>query len=238
MTHIRYPRKPLHNNSLLDHLDTLLRHLKDNDCAKVVVTKPCGPGFEAMVKAQRQNGTLPDKLTGMIVHPQAIQPTQKPYPFMAIVPHASQDTVTLQSTSTEASGASAGVSQTPTTAADPNTKISRNSSGQRVDPRIDAFAWLVADARKQKICYEYRLHGHCTWGPTPCPNAHGTSVLNVHQLNALQVLARELPCDKGNSCPNWKCCFGHRCPFGQRCRKGQRCQFSRQMHVADLRVLS
>ena len=190
-----------------------------------------------MVKAQRQNGTLPDKLLGMIVHPQAIQPTRNPYPFVAVVTHASQGSVTLQKTSNKASSATAGASQTSTRVADPNTGISRNSRGQRVDPRIDTFAWLVADARKQKICYEYRLHGQCTWGPAPCPNAHGRSELNIHQLNALQVLARELPCDKGNDCPNWKCCFGHRCPFGQRCKKGQSCHFSRQMHIMDLRVV-
>ena len=115
--------------------------------------------------------------------------------------------------------------------------IPRNSSGQRVDPRVDALLWLVREARPQRFCYEYHLHSHCTWALKPCPRKHGRSDLSIQQLNALQVLARESPCFHGNLCQEWKCCFGHRCPFGDRCYKGKSCRFSREMHITDLKVV-
>ncbi|CAF9937483.1 MAG: hypothetical protein ALECFALPRED_007271 [Alectoria fallacina] len=252
---------PLITSQLLDILDNFLRQIKDSSCVKVVVVKPCGPGFQAMIRAQRQNGTLPAKLIEIVVHPPAVQTTQTPYPFMAIASleasmKATQNTSTqnistqntstqntstqntsTQNTSNKVDSAQVGVSQAFTTAADPNAMVPRNSRGQRVDPRPDALTWLIIAARKQKICYEYHLHGSCTWGPEPCPNRHMASRLSVHQLNALQVLARELPCNDGNACQNWACCFGHRCPFGARCNKGSICRFSREMHVTDLKVV-
>ncbi len=112
-----------------------------------------------------------------------------------------------------------------------------NGSGQRVDPRVDALEKLIIQARKLKICYEYHLRGECTWVPPPCPNVHLKTSLKIQQLNALQFLAREIPCDSGNACQDWTCCFGHRCPFGGRCNKGKRCRFSREMHVTDLKVV-
>ena len=244
-----------------------------------------------MIRAQRQNGTLPAKLTEIFVNPPAVQTTQMLYPFMAVAslePHekATQNTSTqntstqntstqnnptqntstqntstqntstqntstqntsaqntsaqntsTQNTSNKVGSAQVGVSQAITTPAEPTAMVPRNSRGQRVDPRPDALTWLIVAARKQKICYEYHLHGFCTWGPEPCPNRHMASTLSIHQLNALQVLARELPCNDGNACQNWACCFGHRCPFGGTCNRGNMCRFSRAMHVTGLKVV-
>ena len=288
---------------------------------KVIVAKPYGPGFEALVKAQKHHGVLPTKLTEMIVHPQAARSTQNSYPFMPIASLASQkeptykpsqdtlqkeltykpsqDTSThhrstrptsVQNTPSQIGSAQAGTSQTSTTPPSsavkiprnqmgnaqagtsqtsttppglavkiPRTqmgnaqvgtsqtsttppgsaeKIPRNNSGQRVDPRVNALAWVINASRKRKLCYEYHLQGYCTWSPKPCPNAHSTDSLNVHQLNALQVLARELPCYTGNECQDWACCFGHRCPYSGRCTKGRNCGFYREMHFTDLKVVN
>ena len=92
----------------------------------------------------------------------------------------------------------------------------------------------------RNICYEYHLYGHCSWQPSPCRKAHLTTNINIHELNALQFLARGFPCDQGNRCLDWKCCFGHRCPFGERCTKNRvrDCRFSPDMHFADTKVVN
>ncbi len=253
------------------------------------MAKPYGQSFQAMVKAQRQNGALPDKLTEMVVPSQAAQATGKPHLFAPTDNIASQEgpstreQITISASehrasqagsahiatgtttprsftqgsftqgsstqlSTPASPAShvfampapttpASTAQASTTHVDPSALIPRNVSGQRVDPRVDAFGWLVKDARPRNLCFEHHLHGRCTWPPTSCPRVHSRSMLHIHQINALQVLAREVPCTQGNACPNWKCCYGHRCPFGERCNRGASCRFSRGMHITDLRVV-
>ena len=251
-----------------------------------------------MIKAQRQNGALPDKLMEITIHPKAVGPTRDPYPFAAIASPRSQEdpsqkksrsnksiynssykagavqattlrasltpTPSTQTSSKPApttqatipqepsspSSIQANIRQTfPTQAAatqmstrriDPQRMIPRNSGGQRVDPRVEALPWLVNEARRRKICYEYHLHGNCGWHPSPCPKAHLATNLNVHQLNALQFLARGIPCDRGNTCLDWKCCFGHRCPFGERCNRGRvrDCRFSPDMHFVDTKVVN
>ena len=200
-----------------------------------------------------------------MVHPQAFHPPQRPYPFMALPSHSVLEdpglTIPLQNLSTESAPIQdnsthigtglSNATQSSSTQNDPVQNIHipipknqaldpilRNSSGQRVDPRVEALGWLVRDARPRNICFEFHLHGRCTWAPTPCPRGHTTSILNIHQLNALQVLAKEIPCDSGNTCPDWKCCFGHRCPFGGRCTKGKNCRFPPDMHITDLKVVN
>lgn len=208
-----------------------------------------------MVMAQRHHGTLPNKLTEIIVHPQTAQSTQNPYPFKPITSFASQEDststssqytstqhtytqpISTQSARNQIGSAQAGASQISITPPSSAVRIPRNSSGQRVDPRVEALAWLVSAGRKRRLCYEYHLRDYCTPSPTPCPNAHGTEKLSVHQLNALQVLARELPCSMGNTCQDWACCFGHRCPFGERCNRGRSCRFARETHITDLKVV-
>ena len=201
----------------------------------------------------------------MMVHPQAFHPSQRPYPFMALPSHSVLEgpgpTIPLQDLSCEnaptqsdstliGAGHSKAIqsSSIPTDAVQnihiliPQNQaldqILRNSSGQRVDPRVEALGWLVRDSRPRNICFEFHLHGWCTWAPTPCPRGHTTSILNIHQLNALQVLAKEVPCNNGNPCSDWKCCFGHRCPFGERCTKGKKCRFPVDMHITDLKVVN
>ena len=139
---------------------------------------------------------------------------------------------------TQATLLQATVTQAPTRRIGPQTMIPQNKDGQRVDPRVEAFRWLVNEARSRNICYEYHLHGNCGWQPSPCPKAHLTANLNVHQLNALQFLARGIPCGQGSTCLDWKCCFGQRCPFGERCNRKRDCPFSLDMHFADTRVVN
>ena len=55
----------------------LLRQLRDKDCVKVLIAKPCGSTFQAMVKAQRRNGVLPYNLLEMDL-PQGLHETQLP----------------------------------------------------------------------------------------------------------------------------------------------------------------
>ena len=197
-----------------------------------------------------------------MVHPQALNPSQRSYPFTAIpslaiqeLPkqrHPTQNTLT-QLPSTQNIPAQDAATQTTSTQNIPAQSaptgdgitqknlgkelIPRNSSGQRVDPRIDALSWLVKEARPQKFCYEYHLHSHCRRASKPCPRKHSISNLNIHQLNALQVLARESPCYRGNVCQEWRCCFGYRCPFGDHCNKGRLCRFPREMHITGLKVV-
>ena len=289
--------------------DLLLKSLKANDCVKVIIAKPCGPTFQAMIKAQRQNGALPDKLMEITVHPKVERSAQDLHPSVttatprsqenpsqnksrlnkythsssykagavqASIPQAlstpipstqapSTPTTFTQAPSTPAPTTQAPTPQEPSSPAlpirasllpafpgqsaaeqtstrhiDPQTMIPRNSSGQRVDPRVEALAWLVNEARSRKVCYGYHLNGNCGWHPLPCPRTHLTPNLNVHQLNALQFLARGIPCAKGSTCLDWKCCFGHRCPFGERCNRiGVRdCRFSADMHFANTKVVS
>ena len=71
--------------------DLLLKSLKAHDCVKVIIAKPCGLTFQAMIKAQRQNGALPDKLMEIAVHPIAIRPARDPYPSVAITSPRSQE---------------------------------------------------------------------------------------------------------------------------------------------------
>ena len=221
---------------------------------RVVVAKPYGPDFQALVKAQRHHGALPHKLTEMIIHPQAAGSSQNPLSVLSLSSLASQDSSAampsqgpsthqtsiqptyIQNTPNQIGSGQAGPSKSITPPGS-GPQVPLNKSGQRVDPQIDALAWFISTARKRRICYEYHLMGYCTWGPTPCRNAHGTETLSVHEMNALQVLARELPCHKGNACPDWACCFGHRCPFGGRCNKGEGCRFPREMHITDLKVV-
>ena len=59
--------------------DLLLKSLKSSDCVKVVVAKPCSPTFQAMIKAQRQNGELPDKLMELNLHLKAVRAARGPY---------------------------------------------------------------------------------------------------------------------------------------------------------------
>ena len=197
----------------------------------------------------------------MTVHPHALHPLQAPYPFMTIpsypVVQNTPKSLPLQSTDTEGAamqGTSTRVCDKQNNAAhssfiqsEPVQSIStkdkeivepilRNSSGQRVDPLVGALGWLVREACPQNLCYEYHLLGQCTQVTTPCHRSHTGAKLDIHQLNALQVLAKEVPCKKGNSCSDWRCCFGHRCPFGARCKWGGRCRFSPETHVTDLKI--
>ena len=81
--------------------DLLLKSLKFNDCIKVVVAKPCGPTFQAMIKAQRQNGALPDKLMELTVHPKAVRPARDPYPSIEIATPRSQEVISLNTSTSK-----------------------------------------------------------------------------------------------------------------------------------------
>ena len=147
----------------------------------------------------------------------------------------------IQATPLQAFPTQTATTQASTRQIDPQMLIPRNSLGQRVDPRVEALPWLVSEARSQKICYDYHLHGNCGWSPSPCPRTHLATNLDVYQLNSLQFLARGIPCGQGNACLDWKCCFGHRCPFGERCNRGRLrgdCRFPPDMHFADTRVVN
>ncbi len=224
----------------------LLRQLRDKDCVKVIIAKPCGSSFQAMVKAQRRNGILPEKFMEMDL-PQGLHQTGLPdLRFGSVEPAAfvsqkastpyttdsptfthreigktgstqtNTQATTPQLSESPASRVPASTSPAPTALAStiptpiltasaipastqlsttPEALIPRNRSGQRVDPRVDALGWLVRDARWRRICYEYHLHGQCLRDP-PCLRVHCESNLNIHQLNALQVLARGTPCSR------------------------------------------
>ena len=292
-----HPRQLLPSRLPLGMTDLLLKSLKANDCVKVIIAKPCDPTFQAMIKAQRQNGALPNKLMEITIHPNAVHPDLDPYPFVATASPISQEhpppkqstsnksvhhssskagavqastpqasstpTLSTQASSTPVPTTQATTPQEPSSPApriqatllqafptqsataqastrqiDPQMLIPRNSLGQRVDLRVEALGWLVNEARSRMICYEYHLHGNCGWHPSPCPKAHLTTKLDVHQLNALQFLARGIPRGQGNTYLDWKWCSGHRCPFGEWCNRGRLidCHFSPDMHFADTKV--
>lgn len=270
VTHVYYFRNvwPLAYR-LIVVLDTFLRQLKDKACVKVIIAKPYGAGFQAMMRPQRQIGSLPSKIAEIRVHPEALHPPRQAYPFVAMALCDTKDAPTkaedksAQNSSTQNSSTPiipgqhestqskalqinptpSDITQQNPTQSDPIQDTStldlipRNSRGQRVDPRVDGLAWLVADARRRNICYGYRLNDHCTSSPGPCPRTHLQNTLSIYQINPLQALAREVPCSSGNACQDWTCCFGHKCPFDGRCNKGNRCRFPREMHLTDLKIV-
>lgn len=213
---------------------------------------PDGPDFQALVKAQKHRDTLPSKLTEMIILQHPTQTTQKPGPFLPTPtleqsfpnrpsqytsPYQSTRPTYITDTPPQVSSAQARTSQQSVIPPGSVSRILCDKGGQKIDPRVDALTCFIGAGRRQRMCYEFPLQVSCTWSPPPCRNAHGTGSLSAHRLNALQALAREIPCAMGNECQNWACCFGHRGPFGKRYNRKARCRFSPGMHVTDLKVV-
>ena len=188
---VHHPRQLLPSRLPFGITDLLLKSLKANDCVKVIVAKPCGPTFQAMIKAQRRNGALPDKLMEVTIHTKVVRPAQDPSPSVAVtsskshkdssqtksrsnkyihnhsykasaVQASTPQSPSTPTTSTQALSTPAPLTQAtllqafPTQAAttqastrqiDPQTIIPRNKGGQRVDPRMEAFRWLVKEVR-------------------------------------------------------------------------------------------
>ena len=118
---------------------------------------------------------------------------------------------------------------TPPARAASNTKVHRNSSGQRVDNPIRYSATLVNAIKPKKLCNTFYLTGYCPFND--CCHSHGEK-LSEQGMDALRVIARMKPCLKGLKCDDEHCFYGHRCPRGIECEINA-CRFSYEMHRVD-----
>ncbi len=120
--------------------------------------------------------------------------------------------------------------------------IARNSSGQRIDPPI-SYSPTIREAlarSKPRMCNVHHLRGNCPFGAR-CEYNHVS--LSEEEKCALQRLAREQPCRKGNECEDAACFAGHHCPRNKGCLDA--CRFSvkshpqgRDLHIQDLEVVN
>lgn len=115
----------------------------------------------------------------------------------------------------------------------PKPAISRNAHGQRIDPPLRPIESVVMWLRPQKFCNEHYLRGECL--DHRCRSRHDLR-LDSEQLEALQYVARGLPCRNSNHCRDPDCYAGHLCPIPT-CRQ-QHCRFYAEMHIKDRTIVS
>jgi len=108
------------------------------------------------------------------------------------------------------------------------SRVLKNSKGERIDTFLRPNNNLVAIQKKQKLCNSYQLNGVCAYEAigNNCNFSHAR--LTEAQLEAQRSIARQAPCGYGLACEEEKCLFGHHCPFPG-CR-GIDCKFPTEMH--------
>jgi hypothetical protein len=112
-------------------------------------------------------------------------------------------------------------------------KFLRNSKGERVDPQLHLRCSQqdVMDIRPKKLCNNYHLLGHCSYG-NACSHRHGPE-LKPNELDALRSIARLTPCGNGLRCKDESCVYGHKCQ--RRFCVITQCRFPPEMHNVDMK---
>jgi len=110
-----------------------------------------------------------------------------------------------------------------------------NKYDERIDPDLpkpdaSAQARLFERTKKQKVCNNYHLRGHCEAGKY-CDYDHGERLSPGEQL-ALKHRARTRSCPEKSACRDFDCTNGHICPYGTNCYNDG-CWFQ-DLHDVDL----
>ncbi|RMZ75557.1 hypothetical protein DV737_g5238, partial [Chaetothyriales sp. CBS 132003] len=108
----------------------------------------------------------------------------------------------------------------------------QNKYNQRVDSplRYDKDFLGVLFNLKTKLCNNYYLKGHCSYGEN-CSWDHSER-LNALQLDTLRHKARTSAC-RDPFCLDAECTLGHMCPRGERCAITM-CKYLPEMHTVDV----
>ncbi|RMZ91399.1 hypothetical protein DV736_g1361, partial [Chaetothyriales sp. CBS 134916] len=108
----------------------------------------------------------------------------------------------------------------------------QNKYNQRLDSplRYDKDFLGVLFNAKTKLCNNYYLKGHCSYGEH-CSWDHSER-LNALQLDTLRHKARTSAC-RDPFCLDAECTLGHMCPRGERCAITM-CKYLPEMHTVDV----
>lgn len=95
----------------------------------------------------------------------------------------------------------------------PAGQVAVNKNGFRLDPYLapsspETLSRLKAQVGRQRVCNSFHLNGACESGEA-CVYDHGP--LDDECREALESLARTLPCGKRGACRNAACTCGHVC---------------------------
>ena len=89
--------------------------------------------------------------------------------------------------------------------------ILRNRAGQRIDVLGNIDPNEVRRVQKMKLCNVYFLRGDCQYG-NDCTHLHQYKPSKA-ELEALNMVARQVPCWHGTACEEARCIYGHRYDF-------------------------
>ena len=111
--------------------------------------------------------------------------------------------------------------------------IYQNMYGQRLDPPVkyDKDFLGVLFSSKKKLCNNFYLKGHCTYGDS-CSWDHSERLSEL-QLDTLRHKARTSAC-REPFCKDPDCTLGHMCPRGDKCNISL-CKYLPEMHSIDMR---
>ncbi|KAM4063667.1 putative ccch zinc finger dna binding protein [Hirsutella rhossiliensis] len=122
----------------------------------------------------------------------------------------------------------------------PEGQVAVNKNGFRLDPYIppsglEILSRLKAHISRQRVCNNFHLNGFCEAGDH-CGYDHGPLEEGFKQ--ALESLARSMPCGKRGACRNAACTCGHVCQNGDCKHRGGNgyCKLSPQSHSEELAV--
>lgn len=122
----------------------------------------------------------------------------------------------------------------------PEGQVAVNKNGFRLDPYIppsglETLSRLKAHTSRQRVCNNFHLNGFCESGDH-CIYDHGPIEEAFKQ--ALESLARSMPCSKRGTCRNATCTCGHVCQNLDCIHRGGKayCRLSSQSHAEDWTV--
>jgi hypothetical protein len=125
-------------------------------------------------------------------------------------------------------------------------QVSRNRSGQRVDPPCKEFDKTEVDrVKKMKLCNVHFLRRECPYN-SACTHDHSAHPTEA-EIATLRLVARMAPCTNGSGCQDTRCIYGHRCPAPphrsyhvtgtKSCIFGEACKFPPDLHDIDTHVV-
>ena len=118
----------------------------------------------------------------------------------------------------------------------PSLSLCRNRFGQRIDPSIEVSDARDVALKKEKLCKNFHLRGHCNCfvrRQRACNFQHRP--VDEQELAALRIIARELPCHNGINCRDSSCYAGNRCPKSKICIRS--CQFPLTRHLLNSEIV-
>lgn len=110
-------------------------------------------------------------------------------------------------------------------------KMHFNTSGHRLDAKLQYQKQLIVPLRERKLCL---LFFFATCSLEFCKYDH-KSKLTRAELDTLRHIARLNPC-RTSTCRRPFCFYGHVCPYDGTCTLGKLCKFPADMHRVDVNV--